>query len=329
MTAAPELAKEREWLVPSVVLTVVAGASALLFMPSIAGILPALRILPAWMAVAVLMACIGGFARMAARGVDSPIAETRRFLTEDWRQALFLAAVMLVAGLNMIAFMWVKPLLNYLVPFWADPLLADLDHALFLGNDPWALLSWLNFPAAGLVYHPIWFGMMILALLLTASAPASPQKSAMMLSYFLLWSVVGPAIHSLLPATGPVFYERMGYGDRFAGLDGGPETVQVADYLWSIYASKSFGAGAGISAMPSMHVTMCAWIVIAFSVFARKWLPFAAAGSLLVTLLSISLGWHYAADGIIGGAAAVICYVVLLALFRAKAAPATVRPATA
>ena len=48
----------------------------------------------------------------------------------------------------MIAFMWTKPLLNF-VPFWADPLLARADRLLFLGTDPWKLLDWMNsIPAA-------------------------------------------------------------------------------------------------------------------------------------------------------------------------------------
>ncbi|MCB2075456.1 MAG: phosphatase PAP2 family protein [Novosphingobium sp.] len=307
--------KEREWIVPAILLTVVTGIVALSFIPNSSGLIPALNILPAWMAAAAVIGSITAILSMAARGVSSPVDELR---SVDRRRAVYVTSVILLAGLNMIAFMWMKPLLNYLVPFWADPMLANLDHAIFLGHDPWKLFAWLNFPWSGLVYHQFWFAMMILMLLVVAIAPPSPQKSAVMLSYFLLWSIVGPVIHTLMPAAGPIFYERMGYGGRFDGLAPGPETQWVADYLWSIYSSESFGAGSGISAMPSMHVTITVWMMIAVWMFARQFvLPALVAGS-AIFLLSISLGWHYAIDGIAGAVAAVGCFLIALLYYRKR-----------
>jgi hypothetical protein len=247
------------------------------------------------------------------------------YARREWRKVLVVVLVLFVAGMNMIAFMWMKPLLNYLVPFWADPVLAGIDNALFLGNDPWTLLAWLNGPASGMIYHPVWCVLMIFALLMTAWAPPSAQKSAVMLSYFVLWSIVGPMVHMVLPAAGPVFYERMGYGPRYAGLDGGPETKAVADYLWAIYSTRSFGAGSGISAMPSLHVAIATWTVVAFHNFARRFRMVALGGWLVIFLLSISLGWHYAADGIVGTICALCVYFCMLKLFRAKPALAAGR----
>ncbi|MCB2059970.1 MAG: phosphatase PAP2 family protein [Novosphingobium sp.] len=307
--------KERDWIVPAILLTVVTGVSALSFIPDASGLIPALNILPAWMAAAAIIGSITAFLSMAARGVSSPIAELR---SVDRQRAVYVASIILLAGLNMIAFMWMKPLLNYLVPFSADPLLADVDNAIFLGHDPWKFFTWLNFPWSGLVYHQCWFVMMILMLLVVTVAPPSPQRSAMMLSYFVLWSIVGPVIHTLMPAAGPIFYSRMGYGDRFDALAPGPETQWVADYLWSIYSTQSFGAGAGISAMPSMHVATTVWIMLAVWMFARQFiLPALAAGS-VIFFLSISLGWHYAVDGIAGAVAAIVCFLVTLAYFRSR-----------
>ena len=307
---------QRGWLHPSVFLTLLAATVALTQIPSVTGLLPALLILPAWMAAAALVSALYGFVWMALHGVDRPLGASAAYVRANRGRLVAVAAIVLLAGMNMVAFMWIKPLLNYLVPFWADPLLAHWDRTLFLGHEPWEALSWVKFPLAGLVYHPVWFVFMIAALLIAAAAPASPQKSAVLLGYFVLWSLAGPVIHTLLPAAGPVFYERMGYGARFAGLDGGAEATGVANYLWSIYARKSFGAGSGISAMPSMHVTISTWVVIVFHTFARRWLPVALAAWVLIVLLSIALGWHYALDGIVGAIAATTCHVALLAVFR-------------
>lgn len=305
---------DREWLAPSIVLTLVSGTLALLLIPNYAGIAPALMMLPFWLAAAAIIGSIYGFFSMLSSGVKRPFVH----IVQEWPTIRRSGACVLVAGLNMITFMWIKPLLNYLVPFWADPLLADIDNALFLGHEPWALFTWLNSSPIAIFYHRGWFAMMLLALLVTSKAPPSPEKSAAMLSYFVLWCVVGPLIHTLLPAAGPVFFAQMGYGDRFAGIHGSAETDLLARYLWAIYSGAGFGPGSGISAMPSMHIATTAWMIIGFYIFARRLVvPMAAAG-LLIFLLSISLGWHYAIDGIVGAASAVLCYLPLRSFYRRR-----------
>ena len=310
--------RERDWLVPSIALTLASGAFGIALIPDYSGILPAVGIVPLWMMAAAILGSFYGFFAMAAARVESPLGRARTYFTAEWRRPAFLAFCLLLAGINMTTFMWVKPLLNYLVPFWADPMLADTDRALFLGTDPWALLTWLNSTPMAIFYHRGWFALMILTLIVVVSARPSPEKSAAMLTYFVLWSIVGPAIHALLPAAGPVFYAQLGYGDRFADLQAVPETMEVATYLWTIYAGEGFGPGSGISAMPSLHIATTAWMIIAVGRFAPRWtVPMAVAG-LLIFLLSISLGWHYALDGIVGGAAAWLCYRGLRAFFAGR-----------
>jgi hypothetical protein len=308
--------EDRTLLVISMALTGSIATIALHFMPDHDGLLPALRILPAWMVVTALLAGVFGLAHMWSRREDRPLRAMTGYMRANPAKVLAVVALMAVAGLNLIAFMWLKPLLNYLVPFTADPLLADFDHALFLGHDPWTLFGWLKSPWTGTIYHPFWFVLMIIALYASVAAPESPERSAVVLSYFVLWTVVGPLIHVLLPAAGPIFYERMGYGSRFADLTPGAETTAVADYLWSIYASKSFGAGSGISAMPSMHVTMSTWTAIGIANLLPRWRIAGFAGWVVIFLLSIALGGHYAADGIVGVVAALLCYYTILHLLR-------------
>ena len=310
--------RERDWLVPSIVLTLVSGAIAIALIPRYSGILPALSLLPLWMLAFAIVGSIYAFCMMARARVPSPVGHIRAFVVHDWRRLAFWTFCVILAGINMTTFMWTKPLLNYLVPFWADPMLADLDRLLFLGRDPWSLLTWLNSTPMAIFYHRGWFAMMILTLIAVLSARPSPEKSAAMLTYFILWSVAGPLIHSLLPAAGPVFYAQLGYGDRFAELQNVSETRDMATYLWTIYAGEGFGPGSGISAMPSLHIATTAWMLIAIRSFApRLFAPMAAAG-FLIFLLSIALGWHYALDGIVGGGAALLCYRLLHAFYTRR-----------
>jgi membrane-associated phospholipid phosphatase len=96
----------------------------------------------------------------------------------------------------------------------------------------------------------------------------------------------------------------------------------MSDYLWTIYNGEQFGPGSGISAMPSLHIATTMWMIIAIRVHAPRWTwPMALLGT-LIFLLSISLGWHYAVDGIVGAAAAIGCYWLCERYYRERLAQA-------
>lgn len=309
---------DRDWLAPSIALTVASGLIAIFLIPDYAGVMPAVMILPYWMLASAVLASICWFLSMLIARVDSPIAHMRKAIANDPRRAGLGVFCIFLAGINMTTFMWTKPLLNYLVPFWADPLLANVDHAVFFGRDPWTLLTWLNSTPAAIFYHRGWFALMIVTLVIVLAAPPSPRKSAVMLTYFALWSVVGPLVHSTLPAAGPIFFDQLGYGNRFSDLHSVSETKDAATYLWAIYSSNGFGPGSGISAMPSLHIATTAWMMIAVHIFARRlMMPMAIAG-IFIFLLSIALGWHYAADGIVGAGCAVLCFQLLHKFYRGR-----------
>jgi len=299
-------ANDLYWIVPGSVLTLAVGAFALAQTPDFRAVAAALAILPLWLVAAGGMASLmvlGSTVRMIRSGADRPLARFRTYLANNYRHLTWLVAGLLLAGANMAMFMWVKQLLNRLVPFWADPLLANVDHAIFF-TDPWRLLTWLDNRPLALFYHRVWFALLVLTLLNVLNQRPSREKTAILLTYFFLWSVFGPVIHTLLPAAGPVFYADLKYGDRFIGFGMTPETRELADYLWWTYQKGQFEPGGGISAMPSLHIATMAWIVIATAVFARRWLVPIIIVAISIWILSIALGWHYAIDGIVGAAGA-------------------------
>lgn len=323
MTGRDLIWKEFDWLVPGLLLTLASAVLVFVEVPSRAGMLPVLMLLPLWLTAAFGLAgvvAVIAILRMMRSGIEHPISHCVRYLGENRKLLMFVAAGMVLTGLNMITFMWVKPLLNYLVPFRADPLLASVDRFLF-GTDPWRLLTFLNTSPLAIFYHRGWFALMIITLLMLLMQPPSAQKSAILLTYFLLWSVFGPVIHTVCPAAGPVFYSALGYGNSFSGLVTVEETSEAARYLWHFYSDQSFGPGAGISAMPSLHIATTAWMVIAVAQFSRRWtLPMMGA-AILIFLLSISLGWHYAVDGIVGGAGAYVIWKTSLKLLENRSEP--------
>jgi len=172
-----------------------------------------------------------------------------------------------------------------------------------------ALLLWLGATAVGELHERVRMidsertAVAIMATLVWLFVqPPSKERSASLLSYFALWSLFGPIGQMLSSSAGPIFYERIGLGDRFSGLQRNiPEVTQkISDYLWTFHTNGEPAVGAGISAMPSLHIATVAWIFLVFHGLRSRIAPFAALFALYIFALSVALGWHYAVDGVVG-----------------------------
>jgi hypothetical protein len=209
--------------------------------------------------------------------------------------------------LNLMFFCTLKAQLGQIVPFSADPLLADIDKML-LGSDAWRLTEWFNHEKLSIIYHRAWFLWLAFVIFYLCKQPASSEKDRLFVGYVLMWSVFGPIVHLLLPAAGPVFFSELGYGDRFLELHQSARSLAVKDYLWDGYVNKTFYPASGISAMPSLHLATMFWSLIAIR--NTRWLFFGWLFTAYIFLGSIAIGWHYAIDGVAGGIGAVLCYWV-------------------
>ena len=305
---------EMEWLVPSAVMTALLGAAAIALMPGAGYSAPPpyfSRFLN-WMVYCVIGAMLllaAYVVRLMLAGVDRPLSHLRLQFQARWGFALFAVIGVMLAQVDMLFFMWIKPELNAVAPFWADPLYADIDRAIF-GRDPWLFFQGMNLAGHDTAYSFIW--MMAIAgtvLWLFAQRP-STARTCSIISYFAIWSLFGPIGQLLGSAAGPVFYRRIGLGERFAGLEQAiPDvTEQVVNYLWHFHQTGLPAAGNGISAMPSLHIATAAWIYIVFQAHRSRFAPVAALFAIYMLVMSVALGWHYAVDGVAGALGAAACY---------------------
>lgn len=317
---------EREWFIPSLMLTAGLGIAAALLMPVAGydGVPPYFGKFVLWVKYAV--AC--GIVLLAARvwklladGVKSPIAHLRAKFAERRHALVGAIAGMILAGMDMLFFMWIKPEVTAVAPFWADELFADIDHAIF-GTDPWRLFEGIDLTFHAWAYSFFWAIAIMGALVWLLAQPRSPERSTSLLSYFALWSIFGPVGQFFLSAAGPIFYARIGLGDRFAALERNiPEvTNQVSGYLWDMHSNGVLGVGAGISAMPSLHIATVTWIYLVFRNQGSRLAPLTAFFAIYIFVLSVALGWHYAVDGIIGAAGALVSHAACRAYLGRKAA---------
>lgn len=306
--------QERNWLIPSAVLTAMLGLAAFLLMP-FAGYdeIPAYfsRFLNwlKYMLVGAIFLLLQQMIGLRKAGEEDPLGALKSKLIANRAVMLSAVAGAMLAGMDMLFFMWIKPEVTAVAPFWADPLFADLDHALF-GTDPWRLFEGMNLTFHAWAYSYFWAVAIMSTLVWVLAQRPSRQRSASLLCYFATWSLFGPVGQLLGSAAGPIFYRRIGLGDRFVELEQNiPEvTQQISSYLWAFHTKGELGLGAGISAMPSLHIATVTWIILSFAGAKSRLVWPAALFGLYIWAMSVALGWHYAVDGIAGAAGALACH---------------------
>jgi hypothetical protein len=232
----------------------------------------------------------------------------------------------LVGFLMIVAFMPVfksafasyKQTIPLVHEFTLDFSLMRLDYILHFGHHPWRLLEPILFSpmtvrAVDFVYTT-WFYVLFLSCLWMAWTPRRHLRLCYLISTLLVWILIGSVLATILSSAGPCFYSRVvsASDNPFAPLMRRLSEISVSgkgDYLdaifnqaglWEGKITATWGAFAGISAMPSIHLAMATlFAFLAFEV--RKWLGWIFVGYAAIILIgSIILGWHYAVDGYAG-----------------------------
>jgi len=221
------------------------------------------------------------------------------------------------------AFTSYKAAIGRIVPFYADPYAAALDRLLH-GTDPWRLLQPLiGFPivtAAINSLYNLWFFVMYVVLA-TATFVISSQslRTRYLLAFLLSWAIIGSLLATLLSSVGPCYYwEFYGtdpFADLFAYLDDARRTYPVwaretQAALLEKYQLREADFGAGISALPSIHVA----IAVLNALFLWKlhrlagWAAWLYAAVIFIG--SVHLGWHYAVDGYVAALLVLVIWKV-------------------
>lgn len=249
---------------------------------------------------------------LAIHKPDSPInfIRTHPFIRHRWRRLIRALPILLAVSLFLPAFSVLKSQVGTLYPYNWDQAFIELDHAIH-GTDPWRLIQ----PVVG--YPPVTFliamAYQVWILLLYIMLPLlcvwmRPGKFAtqVLASYFLCWIIIGAVFANLFASVGPCFVQPF-YGDaRFVPLMDYLKSVntqyplmfldvQASLLEWKLNNESELGRG--ISAMPSMHVSIALLFFLATRELSRPLGMF--FGLFFVTILigSVHTGYHYAVDG--------------------------------
>tara|TARA_B100001179_G_scaffold152796_1_gene111211 strand:- start:2743 stop:3807 length:1065 start_codon:yes stop_codon:yes gene_type:complete len=234
----------------------------------------------------------------------------------------FITRKRLVRGFGIIfffnffiaAFTTFKSLIPILNSYKWDNTFYLLDKTLHFGVDPWEITHWFFDGAftTGLVniVYNLWFPIMFFVLYWQAFTFKNPSlRIKFFYSFILCWIINGTILAIIYSSVGPCFYERSGfsppdaYFELMARLNMFTEVrpiwaLSTQDTLWENYVSSDTGLGSGISAMPSMHVSIAFLLMLlGFSQKGKFLKFFLALFFVLILIGSVHLGWHYAIDG--------------------------------
>ncbi len=218
---------------------------------------------------------------------------------------------LLFLPLALSAYTSIKFLIPIIQPFAWDYEFANWDALLHGGSQPWELLQpiigephitdWIDY-----LYRFPWFWMIIL-LKFWLAFTLDPQRVRFLVTFVLCWLLLGSVAATLFSSVGPVYYGNVVDGfDPFAPLvsylDSVGESYRMLtrssqDYLWQAYVNQDLRAGVGISAMPSLHISMGYFLVLV--TWRYHWIFRVVSVVYLIVLLigSVHLAWHYAIDG--------------------------------
>lgn len=252
---------------------------------------------------------------LAVRRPDSPV----RWTAKKWRD-LRLAERAILAGPALLAlivflptFSAMKSAIPVFHPYAFDPLLADIDRTIH-GGDVWRLLQ----PAIGHpfvsfllndVYH-LWILLLYIGVLAIAGWIEEPAiRKQFFMTYFLAWPLLGNLMATWLSSVGPCFYEYFYHDARFepqmaylrqANQAWPLMVLEVQQELLQWHRAGSGELGRGISAMPSMHVSIAFLFTLVSWRISRFWGLVAILFLALILIGSVHLGYHYAIDGYAG-----------------------------
>lgn len=234
----------------------------------------------------------------------------QEFSAEKRRSFMRALPVLLALALFMPIFSTIKSNIELFQEYSWDLNFVELDRTIH-GTDPWRILQpILGFPIVSSILaflYQVWLLLIYAGGTFFAFYHRDQiLRQRYFTAYFLIWSINGMLLAIMLASVGPCFLEPLLGRDDFmplmsylneANRQYPVAVVDIQQALLDWHFTNDQGLGRGITAMPSMHVSMAFLFYMAM----RHVSPLAGkifgAFFLIILVSSVHLGFHYAVDG--------------------------------
>ncbi len=259
------------------------------------------------------------FIRRPARPLTLIVQDIRTYLMNPV-VILTIIVPFLALPVFMSMFTSFKSMIPAVHPFSFDVMFWQLDRVLHGGVDPWrithALFGSSTATMAINFAYNAWFFIMwgfVYWQMLRVNAPI--ERARYLTSFILCWAVIGSLFALLLSSAGPCYYDAVlpGEANPYSALmnrldalnapfvEAGSYwkiwSIEIQQRLWVNYSDESVVLGSGISAMPSMHVSVAVLMALGGFRIARWFGWVMVIYAIVIQIGSVHLGWHYAVDG--------------------------------
>jgi len=241
----------------------------------------------------------------------------KNFFTPINKPIVFIVRI-LILNICFSNYTYLKQIIPDINPFKYDQLFSNLDFWIHGEKFPWewthTFFSHSIFTYFFMFSYQIWFVLIWGSFLyFLCACKIENYRQQYLLSFLLSWFFLGSIMALLLSSAGPCFLNHLKPSNntylplleilesQMQFLDNIPfyqgNVINVQNYLWDIYVNGDTNIGAGISAMPSMHVSSSVLMALgAYQVNRTVGMLFWIY-ALIIQIASVHLGWHYAVDG--------------------------------
>lgn len=288
-------------------------------------------------------AIFGGLIYLGLQGIPALLGR-RRFVCPDRAAWMGLGAACIVV--LMPSFGVFKQALLPMQGFTLDPFFAAMGRTALGGSSPWQVTHALFGSVWATIFidqiYTAWSLLFfIFPLLFPFFTRDAALRAQVLIAWVLAWLLIGTLGAWAMGSAGPCYYNDLvgpdanflALNQRLAGLYDSAtrmgielSNVSFQSTLLARFHEGKYVMAGGISAMPSMHVTMAVLIALAGWRVARPLGHVLAGYAVLIWLGSIHFGWHYGVDGPV--ALILMLWVWRLSgwIVRAVTAPADARP---
>lgn len=213
------------------------------------------------------------------------------------------------------------------IPLWKffsfDLTFYKIDKVLHFNHSPWEILqSVIGHPQITLFIdfcYLAWVSLFVYSLLYMACHSDRQLRLKFFISLACCWILIGNILAILFSSAGPCYFSEVTgvaanpYAGLFEYLNSisGIRAVGIQTSLWEAFQIGRFMPLGGISAMPSMHVSIAVLLALLYRNIDRwaGWLLIFFA--VVIQIGSIHLGWHYAVDGYLSATVTILIWKIV------------------